>query len=314
MMSSSAKIYVAGHQGLVGSAIVRRLHRDGYENIVTRRRSELDLTRQDQVEAFFDQERPAYVFLAAAMVGGIWANNTYRADFIYTNLAIETHVIHACHRYGVDKLLFLGSSCIYPVDCSQPMTESALLSGYLEPTNEPYAVAKIAGIKMCEAYYHQYGRRFISVMPTNLYGPNDNFDPETSHVLPALIRKVHEAKTKGERQVVVWGTGTPRREFLYVDDLADACVFCMNHYEESGLINIGVGEDLSIRRLAELVCEVVGFKGELTFDPAKPDGMPRKLLDVSRLQALGWTPKVDLKTGIAKTYSWYLENMATNDK
>jgi len=312
-MNSSAKIYVAGHQGLVGSAIVRRLHREGYENIITRRRSELDLTRQAQVEAFFEQERPEYVFLAAAMVGGIWANNTYRADFIYINLAIETHVIHACYRYGVDKLLFLGSSCIYPVHCTQPMNEAALLSGYLEPTNEPYAVAKIAGIKMCEAYYRQYGCRFISVMPTNLYGPRDNFDPETSHVLPALIRKVHEAKVRGDREVVVWGTGTPRREFLYVDDLADACVFLMKHYEDPRLINIGVGQDLTIGELAQRVCEVVGFRGRLTFDPEKPDGTPRKLLDVSRLQALGWFPKVDLKTGIAKTYSWYLEHVATND-
>jgi GDP-L-fucose synthase len=312
-MEPDAKIYVAGHQGLVGSAIVRRLKQAGYGNLVTRSRSQLDLTRQRQVEAFFEQERPAYVFLAAALVGGIWANNTYRADFIYTNLAIETNVIHACYRYGVDKLLFLGSSCIYPKDCRQPMREEDLLSGYLEPTNEPYAIAKIAGIKMCEAFHHQYGCRFISVMPTNLYGPHDNFDLETSHVLPALIRKAHEAKMADREEMVVWGTGTPRREFLHVDDLADACVFLMNHYEDYRLINIGVGEDVSIRWLAELVCEVVGFKGRLTFDPGKPDGMPRKLLDVSRLKTLGWYPKVDLKRGIADTYRWFQEHVTAND-
>ena len=312
-MEPNDKIYVAGHQGLVGSAIVRKLRWEGYKNIVTRARFQLDLTRQTQVEDFFQQEKPDYVFLAAAMVGGIWANNTYRADFIYTNLAIETHVIHACHEQAVDKLLFLGSSCIYPKLCSQPMKEEALLSGYLEPTNEPYAIAKIAGIKMCEAYYHQYGHRFISVMPTNLYGTHDNFDPATSHVLPALIRKVHEAKVRGDEEVVVWGTGTPRREFLHVDDLADACVFLMNYYEDSRLINIGTGEDLSIRRLAELICEVVGFEGRLAFDPEKPDGAPRKLLDVSRLRSMGWTPKIDLKAGIAETYSWYLEQMVANN-
>jgi len=312
-MEPDAKIYVAGHQGLVGSAIVRRLKQAGYGNLVTRSRSQLDLTRQRQVEAFFEQERPAYVFLAAALVGGIWANNTYRADFIYTNLAIETNVIHACYRYGVDKLLFLGSSCIYPKDCRQPMREEDLLSGYLEPTNEPYAIAKIAGIKMCEAFHHQYGCRFISVMPTNLYGPHDNFDLETSHVLPALIRKAHEAKMADREEMVVWGTGTPRREFLHVDDLADACVFLMNHYEDYRLINIGVGEDVSIRWLAELVCEVVGFKGRLTFDPGKPDGMPRKLLDVNRLKTLGWYPKVDLKRGIADTYRWFQEHVTAND-
>lgn len=312
-MEPDAKIYVAGHQGLVGSAIVRRLKQAGYGNLVTRSRSQLDLTRQRQVEAFFEQERPAYVFLAAALVGGIWANNTYRADFIYTNLAIETNVIHACYRYGVDKLLFLGSSCIYPKDCRQPMREEDLLSGYLEPTNEPYAIAKIAGIKMCEAFHHQYGCRFISVMPTNLYGPHDNFDLETSHVLPALIRKAHEAKMADREEMVVWGTGTPRREFLHVDDLADACVFLMNHYEDYRLINIGVGEDVSIRRLAELVCEVVGFKGRLTFDPGKPDGMARKLLDVNRLKTLGWYPKVDLKRGIADTYRWFQEHVTAND-
>jgi GDP-L-fucose synthase len=312
-MEPDAKIYVAGHQGLVGSAIVRRLRQAGYGNLVTRSRSQLDLTRQRQVEAFFEQERPAYVFLAAALVGGIWANNTYRADFIYTNLAIETNVIHTCYRYGVDKLLFLGSSCIYPKDCRQPMREEDLLSGYLEPTNEPYAIAKIAGIKMCEAFHHQYGCRFISVMPTNLYGPHDNFDLETSHVLPALIRKAHEAKMADREEMVVWGTGTPRREFLHVDDLADACVFLMNHYEDYRLINIGVGEDVSIRRLAELVCEVVDFKGRLTFDPGKPDGMARKLLDVNRLKTLGWYPKVDLKRGIADTYRWFQEHVTTND-
>lgn len=313
-MNLSSIIYVAGHQGLVGSAICRRLEKDGYENVITRSRSELDLTRQSAVEAFFREERPAYVFLAAALVGGIWANNTYRADFIYTNLAIETNVIHACHEYAVEKLLFLGSSCIYPKHCRQPMREEDLLSGYLEPTNEPYAVAKIAGVKMCEAYRQQYGRRFLSVMPTNLYGPNDNFDPETSHVLPALIRKVHEAKVRGDEAVVVWGTGTPRREFLHVDDLADACLFLMKHPEANRLINIGVGEDLSIRQLAELVCEVVGFDGRLRFDPEKPDGTPRKLLDVGRLRALGWFPRIDLKTGIAQTYAWYLEQGIANDE
>jgi GDP-L-fucose synthase len=313
-MNFTSKIYVAGHQGLVGSAIVRRLEAEGYESVIKPSRSDLDLTRQAQVEDFFRNERPAYVFLAAAMVGGIWANNTYPADFIYTNLAIETNVIHACHQFDADKLLFLGSSCIYPKHCAQPMKEDDLLSGYLEPTNEPYAVAKIAGIKMCEAYQRQYGRRFISVMPTNLYGPHDNFDPETSHVLPALIRKVHEAKVGGDEEVIVWGTGTPRREFLHVDDLADACVYLMKHYEDSRLINIGVGEDLTIQRLAELVCEVVGFKGRLRFDPEKPDGTPRKLLDVGRLQALGWSPRIDLKSGIANTYEWYLKNKVTDNE
>jgi len=307
-MEKDARIFVAGHRGLVGSAIVRRLKRSGFVNLIFRSYEELDLERQEGVEAFFREERPQYVFLAAAKVGGIWANSTFPAEFIYNNLVIETNVVHASYLYDVKKLLFLGSSCIYPKHCPQPMREEYLLSGYLEPTNEPYAVAKIAGIKMCQAYNRQYGTRFISVMPTNLYGPGDNFDLKTSHVLPALIRKFHEAKTRGDRSVEIWGTGAPRREFLYVDDLADACLFIMNHYEEDDIINVGVGKDQSIRELAEMVGEIVGFEGDLRFDPTQPDGTPLKLLDVSRLTALGWQAQMPLRKGISQTYAWYLGN------
>jgi len=313
-MKKHSKIYIAGHRGLVGSAIISRLKAEGYSNVITSMHSELDLTRQREVEEFFDKQRPDYVFLAAAKVGGIWANNTYRADFIYSNLTIQTNVIHACHYYKVDKLLFLGSSCIYPKHCPQPMKEEHLLSGYLESTNEPYAIAKIAGIKMCQAYHRQYGSRFISVMPTNLYGPNDNFDSETSHVLPALIRKFHEAKITGSDEVVLWGTGKPKREFLHVDDLADACIYLMDNYEDSTIINIGVGHDQTIRQLAELIAGVVGFDGALTFDSTKPDGTFQKLLDVSRIESLGWKAKVGLEQGIADTYKWYVENVAAKPK
>jgi GDP-L-fucose synthase len=305
-MDKASKIYVAGHHGLVGSAIVRRLSESGYENLVLKTSAELNLERQKRVEAFFEQERPEYVFLAAAKVGGIWANSTFPAEFIYNNLAIETNVVHASYLYGVRKLLFLGSSCIYPKHCPQPMKEEYLLSGYLEPTNEPYAVAKIAGIKMCQAYNRQYGTRFISVMPTNLYGPGDNFDLKTSHVLPALIRKFHEAKINGHASVEIWGTGAPRREFLYVDDLADASLFLMNRYEEDDIINVGAGKDQTIRELAELVGEVIGFKGGLRFDPGQPDGTPLKLLDVSRLTALGWEARTPLREGIRQAYEWYV--------
>jgi GDP-L-fucose synthase len=305
-MEKDSRIYVAGHRGLVGSALVRKLSDSGYVNLVLRTRGELDLLRQEAVEAFFRDERPEYVFLAAAKVGGILANSTFPADFIYDNLVIETNLIHSAHLEGVKKLLFLGSSCIYPKHCPQPMKEEYLLSGYLEPTNESYAVAKIAGIKMCQAYNRQYGTHFISVMPTNLYGPGDNFDLKTSHVLPALIRKFHEAKINGDASVEIWGTGAPRREFLYVDDLADACLFLMNRYEKDDIINVGVGKDQTIRELAELVGEVVGFKGELRFDPSQPDGTPLKLLDVSRLTALGWKARTPLRKGIRQAYEWYL--------
>jgi GDP-L-fucose synthase len=313
VMNKTSRIFVAGHKGLVGSAITRRLQSEGYSNLVLRSHRELDLMRQAEVEAFFKAEKPDYVFLAAAKVGGILVNNTYPAEFIYENLLIETNVIHHAYKAGVKKLLFLGSSCIYPRDCPQPMKEEYLLSGKLEPTNEPYAIAKIAGIRMCQSYNRQYGTRFISVMPTNLYGPGDNFDLETSHVLPALIRKFHEAKTSDKLQVTsdkktvtLWGTGTPRREFLHVDDLADACVFLMKHYEESEIINIGVGQDISISELADLIKDIVGFKGGIQYDRSKPDGTPRKLLDVSKLEALGWQPKISLRQGIERTYGWYV--------
>jgi GDP-L-fucose synthase len=309
-MEKNAKIYVAGHRGLVGSAIVRRLRAAGYENLVFRTSKDLNLERQERVEAFFDEQRPDYVFLAAAKVGGIWANATYPAEFIYNNLAIETNIVHASYLFHVKKLLFLGSSCIYPKQCPQPMREEYLLSGDLEPTNEPYAVAKIAGIKMCQAYNRQYGTRFISAMPTNLYGPGDNFDLETSHVLPALIRKFHEAKERGDAFVEIWGTGSPRREFLYVEDLADACLFLMNHYDQDEIINVGVGRDQTIRELACLVGEMVGFEGDLGFDASKPDGTPLKLLDVSRLTALGWGARTPLREGIRQTYEWYLEHQS----
>jgi GDP-L-fucose synthase len=307
-MQEDSRIYVAGHRGLVGSAILRKLRELGYKNILYRTRQEVDLIRQEKVEKFFDQERPEYVFLAAAKVGGIWANNTYPAEFIYNNIVIQTNIIHASYLFGVKKLLFLGSSCIYPKQCPQPMKEDYLLSGYLETTNEPYAIAKIAGIKMCQSYNRQYGTNFISVMPTNLYGPFDNFDLETSHVLPALIRKCHDAKVAGREEIEVWGTGRPRREFLHVDDLSDACAYLMNNYNDNEIINIGVGEDLTIRELAELISDVVRFEGELRFNASKPDGTPVKRLDVSKLNSAGWQAKISLDRGIRETYKWCLEN------
>ncbi|MBU2520755.1 MAG: GDP-L-fucose synthase [Proteobacteria bacterium] len=308
-MEKDSKIYIAGHRGLVGSAIMRRLKAEGYKNFITRTHAELDLTRQEKVEEFFREERPDYVFLAAARVGGIYANNIFPAEFIYSNLAIQTNIIHASYLFGVKKMLFLGSSCIYPKNCPQPMKEEYLLGGHLEPTNEPYAVAKIAGIKMCQAYNRQYGTNFLSVMPTNLYGPNDNFDLKTSHVLPALIRKFHEAKIKSLSEVEIWGTGSPMREFLHVDDLADACLFLMKNYNKSEIINIGAGKDLTIKELAEIIACIVKFEGRLVFNSIKPDGMPKKLLDVSRLHSLGWMAKIGLEQGIAKTYKWYVENV-----
>jgi GDP-L-fucose synthase len=309
-MISTSRIYVAGHRGLVGGAIVRRLERAGYSSIITRTRTELDLTDQAAVRVFFERERPEYVFLAAAKVGGIMANSTYPADFIRDNLLIQTNVIDAAYHAGARKLLFLGSSCIYPKLAPQPLKEDYLLTGPLEPTNEAYAVAKIAGIVMAQSYRRQYGFDAISLMPTNLYGPGDNFDLETSHVLPALIRKFHEAKIAGEPSVTVWGTGTPRREFLHVDDLADAAVFLMENYDDEAIVNVGVGEDVSIRELAELVAEAVGFRGDITFDTSKPDGTPRKQLDVSKLLTLGWRPRIGLREGIEQTYRWYVESIA----
>jgi GDP-L-fucose synthase len=313
-MEQNARIFVAGHRGLVGSAILRRLDRAGYTNLVTRTRQQVDLTDRAAVERFFQAEKPEYVFLAAAKVGGILANNTYPADFIRENLFIELNLVDAAYRSGVKKLLFLGSSCIYPKLAPQPIKEEYLLTGELEPTNDAYALAKIAGIRMCQAYNQQYGTNFISVMPTNLYGPGDNFHPQNSHVLPALIRKFHEAKVNGAPNVVVWGTGLPLREFLHVDDLADACLFVMNTYDGSEFVNIGVGADLTIRALAELVREVVGYTGELLFDTSKPDGTPRKLLDVRRLTALGWQAQIPLREGIAQTYRWYLEQPAVRNQ
>jgi len=303
-----ARIFVAGHRGLVGSAILRKLQSEGYEVVLTRTRSELDLTDARAVGDFFASERPEYVFLAAARVGGILANATFPADFLRDNLAMQLNVMDAAHRHGTRKLLFLGSSCIYPKFAPQPMREEYLLTGELEPTNEAYAIAKIAGIKSCQAYRRQHGSDFISVMPTNLYGPNDNFDLETSHVLPALIRKFHEAKEDNEPKVVVWGTGTPRREFLYVDDLADACVFLMCCYSSVAPVNIGVGEDVSIGDLAELVRDVVGYAGEIVYDTTKPDGTLRKLLDVDRLRDLGWEAKTSLREGVEWTYAWFLRS------
>lgn len=317
-MIKTSKIYVAGHRGLVGSAILKNLTAKGFSNIVTRTHTELDLTNQQAVADFFAQEKPEYVFLAAARVGGIVANNTYRADFIYENLAIQNNVIHQSYIYGVKKLLFLGSTCIYPKNAPQPMKEEYLLTSELEYTNEPYAIAKIAGIKMCESYNLQYGTNFISVMPTNLYGPNDNFDLETSHVLPALIRKIHEAKIKGDEEVEIWGSGKPRREFLYSEDMADACVFVMENVDFKDLIedkkeicnthlNIGTGEDISIRELAELIQQIVGYEGALVYNTSKPDGTMIKLTNPSKLHALGWKHNVELKEGIRKVYSWFLK-------
>ncbi|SEW14517.1 GDP-L-fucose synthase [Chitinophaga sp. YR573] len=301
-MQQQDKIYVAGHRGMVGSAIIRRLQRDGYNNIVTRTSKELDLRSQPAVSAFFAEEKPDYVFLAAAKVGGIVANNTYRADFIYENMMIQSNVIHHAYANDVKKLMFLGSSCIYPKMAPQPLKEEYLLTGLLEPTNEPYAIAKIAGVKMCDAYRAQYGCNFISVMPTNLYGPNDNYDLKNSHVLPALLRKFHEAKENHTPEVVIWGTGSPLREFLHADDMADACFHLMLNYDEEGLVNIGKGEDISIKDLALLIKDIVGYEGALTFDETKPDGTPRKLMDVAKINSLGWKAKIELSEGIKAVY------------
>ena len=306
-MNKDSKIYVAGHNGMVGSAIVRRLKDLGYTKIITKSRLELDLTNQFQVNQFFHFERPEYVFLAAAKVGGIKANDDFRADFIYENIMIQSNIIKASHSNGVKKLLFLGSTCIYPKHCPQPIKEEYLLTGLLEPTNDAYAIAKISGVKMCQSFNKQYGDNFISVMPTNLYGPNDNYDLNNSHVLPAMIRKFHEAKVEEKDIVEIWGTGTPMREFLYVDDLADACVYLMNNYNSSEIVNIGTGEDLTIKDLAYLVKEVVGFNGDIYFNTDKPDGTPKKLSDVSKLKEIGWSYKTSLKEGIQKTYTDYVK-------
>ena len=309
-MEKSEKIFVAGHRGLVGSAIVRKLERDGFTAIVTRDRSQLDLRNEANVAGFFSQEKPALVIFAAAKVGGIKANNDLPVEFLLDNLQIQNNVIRAAYDNGVRKLVFLGSSCIYPKHAPQPIPESALLGGPLEPTNEAYAIAKIAGIKLCQAYAREYGANFISAMPTNLYGPNDNFDLLSSHVLPALLRKAHTAKMEGKRELVVWGSGRPRREFLHVDDLAAACLFLLEKYDSPEIINVGCGEDISIRELAEMICEVVGFKGELSWDTTQPDGTPRKLLDVSKVHALGWRHRIPLREGIAQTYEWFLKHSA----
>ena len=305
-MQKDAKFYVAGHRGMAGSAIVRRLQAGGYKNILARTRAELDLTNQAAVSAFMEAEKPDYIFLAAGKVGGIHANNTYRAEFIYQNLMMEANIIHAAHQTGVNDLLFLGSSCIYPRDCAQPIKEEYLLTGPLEPTNEPYAIAKIAGIKLCESYKRQYGRQYVCAMPTNLYGPNDNYDLGNSHVLPALLRKAHEAKLRGDGKLEVWGSGKPRREFLHVDDMADACVFIMERGITDGLYNVGTGSDVTILELAETIMAVVGFKGDLMFDASKPDGMPRKLLDVGVLSGRGWGYRINLQEGLQSTYQDYL--------
>ena len=308
-MQSTSRIFVAGHRGLAGSAIVRRLEQLGYRNLLLRPRSELDLLSREAVESFFESERPEYVFLAAAKVGGILANSTYPADFLRDNLVVQLNVIDAAWRHGVKKLEFLGSSCIYPKFAPQPMREEALLTGELEPTNEWYAIAKIAGIKLCQAYWAQYGFHAISLMPTNLYGPGDNFDLTSSHVLPALIRKFHEAHIEERPDVTVWGSGRPRREFLHVDDLASAAVFLMNEYDEPEIINVGTGQDVTIGEVAQLVSRVTGYQGRLAFDASKPDGTPRKLLDISRLRALGWKPSISLEEGLCSTYEWFLENI-----
>lgn len=305
-MNKDAKIYIAGHRGMVGSAILRKLTKEGYSNLIFKSSSELDLRNQAAVESFFNLEKPEYVFLAAAKVGGIVANNTYRADFLYENLAIQNNIIHSAHLHQVKKLMFLGSSCIYPKLAPQPLQEESLLTGLLEQTNEPYAIAKIAGIKMCEAYRSQYGCNFISVMPTNLYGYNDNYHPQNSHVLPALIRKFHEAKLNQSAHVEIWGTGTPLREFLFADDLADACYFLMQNYNDAGFLNVGVGHDISIKELALLIKEIIGFEGEIVFDSSKPDGTPRKLMDVSKLSALGWKYQTALADGIRLAYADFL--------
>ncbi len=307
-MDRTAKIYVAGHRGMVGSALVRRLGQGGYTNILTRTHAELDLLNQAATQEFLQRERPDFIFIAAAKVGGIHANNTLRADFIYQNLMMEANLIHGAYQAGIERLCFLGSSCIYPRDCPQPIKEEYLLTGPLEQTNEPYAIAKIAGIKLCESYNRQYGTRYFSAMPTNLYGPNDNYDLVNSHVLPALIRKAHEAKQRGDKELVVWGSGKPMREFLYADDLADACAFLMEYDVSDGIYNIGTGEDVTIRELAETVMSVVEFPGKIVFDTAKPDGTPRKLLDVSRLSDLGWNARTSLREGITQAYMDFLGN------
>jgi GDP-L-fucose synthase len=309
-MRKSEKIFIAGHRGMVGSALTRAFETSGLTNLIKRDRNELDLGDSAAVTKFFAKEKPDIVIFAAAKVGGIKANNDQPVEFLLENLSVQNNVIAAAHENGARKLLFLGSSCIYPKHARQPIPESALLSGPLEPTNEAYAIAKIAGVKLCQAFSREYGANFISAMPTNLYGPNDNFDLETSHVLAALLRKAYEAKKSGARELVVWGTGTPRREFLHVDDCVSACLFLLEKYDSPEIINVGFGEDISIRELAELVCDVVGFDGELSWDKAKPDGTPRKLLDVSKLRALGWTPTIKLRDGIAQTYDWFLKNVA----
>lgn len=309
-VEKSDKIFVAGHRGLVGSALVRKLEQDGFANVLTRDRSALDLRNEADVGRFFSEEKPAVVILAAAKVGGIKANNDLPVEFLLENLQVQNNVVRAAYDTGVRKLLFLGSSCIYPKHAPQPIPESALLTGPLEPTNEAYAIAKIAGIKLCQAFSREYGANFISAMPTNLYGPNDNFDLLSSHVLPALLRKAHIARSEGQRELVIWGSGQPRREFLHVDDLAAACVFLLEKYDSPEIINIGCGEDISIRELAELICDVVGFKGELAWDTTKPDGTPRKLLDVSKVRALGWHHHIALRDGIARTYEWFQQNAA----
>jgi GDP-L-fucose synthase len=309
-VTKSETVFIAGHRGLAGGALLRELQAQGYSNLITRTRSELDLTDREKVRQFFAEQQPGIVAVAAAKVGGIKANNDYPVEFLLENLKIQNNLIEAAADFGTRKLLFLGSSCIYPKFAPQPIPESSLLSGALEPTNEAYAIAKIAGIKLCQSYARQYGRNFISAMPTNLYGPGDNFDLQNSHVLPALLRKIHEATVAGASEVIVWGTGTPRREFLHVDDLAAACRFLIENYDSPEIVNIGCGEDVSIRELAELICDVVGFKGALVFDTTKPDGTPRKLLDVSRLQALGWKRRISLRDGITQTYAWYRQSVA----
>jgi GDP-L-fucose synthase len=309
MIRPDSRVYVSGHGGLVGSAVLRRLERDGFSNILVANREQLDLRDQAAVNYWFQANRPEYVFLVAGTVGGILANSSRPAEFIYDNMMIHATVVHASHLFGVKKLLYLGSSCIYPRGCLQPMKEEHLLSGYLEPTNEPYAIAKIAGIKLCQSYRRQYGSNFVSAMPTNLYGPNDNFDLESSHVLPALIRKFHDAKVEGREEVVIWGTGSPRREFLHVDDLGDACLFLMREFDDEEHINVGTGKDLTIKELAEMVGEIVYPEARLAFDTTKPDGTPRKLLDVSRIRDLGWRHSIELRDGIASSYQWYMENV-----